>query len=75
MPLLAVSPMHEWASSPDKAHKEARSMRVGLCRTKMAWGSRSEASKAGAERGGEMMRVLGTFATFLCAYPGTYCET
>ena len=50
-------------------------MRLGLCRTQMAWGSRAEASKAGDEGGAHMMRVLGTFATFLCAYPGPYCDT
>ena len=67
--------MHEGASSPDEAHKEARSVRVGLCRMQMAWGSPAEASKADGERDKCMMRVLGTFATFLCAYPGPYCET
>ena len=67
--------MHEGASSPDVAHKEARSVRVGLCRTQMAWGSRAEARKASGERGKDVMRVLGTSTTFLCAYPGTYCDT
>ena len=40
-------------------------MRLGLCRTQMAWGSRTEAREGSGEREVQMGRVPGTFATFL----------
>ena len=55
--------------------KEARSMRVGLCRTQMVCRSRGEANEGRGGREQDTTWLLGTLIIFLRAYPGTYCKS
>ena len=74
LPLLA-SPMPDRGRAGPIQRKEARSMRVGLCRTQMVCRSRGEANEGRGGREQDTTWLLGTLIIFLRAYPGIYCKS